>query len=157
LGQAHLTPEFFIGGLPEKKVYLGVMSILYRWAFSVGIPFCSHSRAVKAGLTGAQGLELTPEGDVVQLLLLLEQPLQLFHLPLPLVNLVFTYSKVLLLLGGGAGPSLGRCIQLLCIRKGSPGVGVMLGDVLHLQVETMLSGLHRRPLKHCHPHEHACP
>jgi hypothetical protein len=28
LRQAHLTPEFFIVGLPEKKVYLGHMSIL---------------------------------------------------------------------------------------------------------------------------------
>jgi hypothetical protein len=31
--------------------------------------------AVEAGLTGAQGLELTPEGDFVQLLPLLQQPL----------------------------------------------------------------------------------
>jgi hypothetical protein len=30
---------------------------------------------VEAGLMGAQGLELTPEGDVVQLLPLLQQPL----------------------------------------------------------------------------------
>jgi hypothetical protein len=28
LGQARLTPEFFAGGLPKKKVYLGGMSIL---------------------------------------------------------------------------------------------------------------------------------
>jgi hypothetical protein len=28
LGQAHLTPGFFAGGLPEKKVYLSGMSIL---------------------------------------------------------------------------------------------------------------------------------
>jgi hypothetical protein len=28
LGQARLTPDFFTGGLPEKKVYLGGMSIL---------------------------------------------------------------------------------------------------------------------------------
>jgi hypothetical protein len=28
LGQARLTPEFFVVGLPEKKVYLGGMSIL---------------------------------------------------------------------------------------------------------------------------------
>jgi hypothetical protein len=27
-GQTRLTPEFFTGGLPEKKVYLGGMSIL---------------------------------------------------------------------------------------------------------------------------------
>jgi hypothetical protein len=33
---------------------------------------------VEAGLTGAQGLELSPEGDVVQPLPLLQQPLQLF-------------------------------------------------------------------------------
>jgi hypothetical protein len=63
--------------------------------------------AVEAGLADAQGLELTPEGDVVQLLPLLQQPLQLFHLPYPLVDLVCAHSKVLLLLGDGAGPSLG--------------------------------------------------
>jgi hypothetical protein len=28
LGQAHLTPEFFTGGLTEKKVYLCGISIL---------------------------------------------------------------------------------------------------------------------------------
>jgi hypothetical protein len=28
LGQARLTPEFFAGGLPKKKVYLGGMSTL---------------------------------------------------------------------------------------------------------------------------------
>jgi hypothetical protein len=27
-GQARLTPEFFAGGLPKKKIYLGGMSIL---------------------------------------------------------------------------------------------------------------------------------
>jgi hypothetical protein len=27
-GQARLTPEFFTGGLPKKKVYLGGMNIL---------------------------------------------------------------------------------------------------------------------------------
>jgi hypothetical protein len=43
--------------------------------------------AVEVGLAGAQGLELMPEGDVVQLLPLLQQPLQLVHLPLPLVDL----------------------------------------------------------------------
>jgi hypothetical protein len=63
--------------------------------------------AVEAGLADAQGLELTPEGDVVQLLPLLQQPLQLFHLPYPLVDLVCAHSKVLLRLGDDAGPSLG--------------------------------------------------
>jgi hypothetical protein len=63
--------------------------------------------AVEAGLAGAQDLELSPEGDVVQLLPLLQQPLQLFHLPLLLVDLACARSKVLLLLGDGAGLSLG--------------------------------------------------
>jgi hypothetical protein len=66
--------------------------------------------AVEAGLTGAQGLELASEGDVVQLLPLLQQPVQLFHLPLLLVDLACVHSKVLLLLGDGAGLSLGRCV-----------------------------------------------
>jgi hypothetical protein len=102
--------------------------------------------AVEAGLVGAQGLELSPEGDVVQLLPLLQQPLQLFHLLLPLVDLACTRSKLLLLLCDGAGQS-----------KGPPGIGVTLGDGLHLQVETMLSGPRRHPLGHRHPLEHACP
>jgi hypothetical protein len=41
-------------------------------------------------------------------------------------------SEVLLLLGDGAGLSLGRCIQLPRIDKGPPGVDVTLGDGLHL-------------------------
>jgi hypothetical protein len=101
---------------------------------------------VEVGLTGAQGLRLSPEGDVVQLLPLLQQPLQLFCLQLPLVDLVCTRNKLLLLLGDGVGPSLGRCIQLPRIGKGPPGVDVTLGDGLHLQVETMLSGP-RHPLR----------
>jgi hypothetical protein len=112
---------------------------------------------VEAGLTGAQGLRLSPAGDVVQLLPLLQQPLQLFCLQLPLVDLVCMRNKLLLLLGDGVGPSLGRCIQLPRIGKGPPGVGVTLGDGLHLQVETMLSGPCRRPLGHRHQLEHACP
>jgi hypothetical protein len=28
LGQVRLTPEFFAGGLPKKKIYLGGISIL---------------------------------------------------------------------------------------------------------------------------------
>jgi hypothetical protein len=59
--------------------------------------------AVEAGLTGAKDLELSPEGDVTQLLPLLQQPLQLFHLLLPLVDLACTRNKLLLLLGDGAG------------------------------------------------------
>jgi hypothetical protein len=42
-------------------------------------------------------------------------------------------------------------------RQGPLGVGVTLGDGLHLQVETMLPGWRRRPLgHHCHL-EQACP
>jgi hypothetical protein len=67
------------------------------------------------------------------------------------------HSKVLLLLGDGAGLSLSRCIQLPRIIKGPPGVDVTLGDGLHLQVETMLPGPHRLPLRHLHPLEHAFP
>jgi hypothetical protein len=113
--------------------------------------------AVEASLVGAQGLELSLEGDVVQLLPLLQQPLQLFHLLLLLVDPACTRSKLLLLLGDGAGPSLTRCVQLPSIGKGPPGVGVMLGDGLHLQVETMLSGPRRRPLGHRRLLEHTCP
>jgi hypothetical protein len=112
---------------------------------------------VEAGLTGAQGLELSPEGEVVQLLPLLQQPLQLFHLLLPLVDLACTRSKLPLLLGDGVGPSLGRCVHLPCIGKGPPGVGVTLDDGLHLQVKTMLLGPRRCPLGHHRSLEHACP
>jgi hypothetical protein len=101
---------------------------------------------VEARLAGAQGLELSSEGVVIQLLPLLQQPLQLFHLLLPLVDLVCTCNKLLLLLGDDAGPSLGRCVQLPRIGKVPPGVGVTLGDGLHLQVETMLPGPHCCPL-----------
>jgi hypothetical protein len=65
---------------------------------------------IEVGFMGAQGLELAPKGDVIQLLPLLQQPLPLFHLPRPLVNLARTHSKVLLLLDDGTGPSLGRCV-----------------------------------------------
>jgi hypothetical protein len=41
--------------------------------------------------------------------------------------------------------------------KGPLGVGVTLGDGLHLQVETMLPGPRRRPLRHHRPLKHACP
>jgi hypothetical protein len=64
------------------------------------------------------------------------------------------HNKVILLLGDGTGPSLGRCVQLPRIGKGPPGVGVTR---LHLQVETMLLGPCRHPLGHRHPLEHACP
>jgi hypothetical protein len=89
--------------------------------------------AVEAGLVGAQGLELSLEGDVVQLLPLLQQPLQLFCLLLLLVDLACTRSKLLLLLGDGADPSLGQCVQLPRISKGPPGIDVTLGDGLHLR------------------------
>jgi hypothetical protein len=113
--------------------------------------------AVEAGLAGAQGLKLSPEGDVVQLLPPLQQPLQLFLLPLLLVDLACTHNKVLLLLGDGAVSSLGRCVQLPCIGKGPLGVGVTLGDGLHLQVKTMMPGPRCHPLGHRRPLEHACP
>jgi hypothetical protein len=77
---------------------------------------------LEADLVGAQDLELTPEGDVVQLLPLLQlalprlqQPLQLFHLPRPLVDLACTHSKVLLLLDDDVVLGLDRCVQLLRI------------------------------------------
>jgi hypothetical protein len=66
-------------------------------------------------------------------------------------------SKLLLLLADGTGPSLGRCVQLPRIGKGPSGVGVTLGDGLHLSVKTLLPGPRRQPLGHCHPLEHACP
>jgi hypothetical protein len=113
--------------------------------------------AVEAGLAGAQDLKLSSEGDVVQLLPLLQQPLQLFHLLLPLVDLSCTRIKLLLLLSDGTGPRLGRSVQLPRIGKGPSGVGVTMGDGLHLQVKTMLPGPRRRPLRHRHPLEHACP
>jgi hypothetical protein len=112
---------------------------------------------VKVGLVGAQGLELAPEGDVVQLLPLLQQPLQLFHLPHLLVDLAYAHSKVLLPLDDGAGRGHGRCVQLLRIGKGPLGVSVALADGLHLQVETMLPAPRYRPLRHPRPLEHACP
>jgi hypothetical protein len=112
---------------------------------------------VEAGLAGAHGLGLTPEGDVVQLFPLLQQPLQLFHLLRPLVDLACMHSKVLLLLDDSTDSGLGRCVQLLRISKGPLGVGVTLGNGLNLQVETMLSGSCHRPLRHCCPLEHACP
>jgi hypothetical protein len=65
-------------------------------------------------------------------------------------------SKLLLLLGDDADLSLGRCVQLPRIDKGPSRVGITLGDGLHLQVKTMLSGPHRGPLGHRHPLEHAC-
>jgi hypothetical protein len=63
--------------------------------------------AVEPGLAGAMDLKLSLEGDVVQLLPLLHQPLQLFHLLLLLVDLACTRSKLLLLLHDGTGLSLG--------------------------------------------------
>jgi hypothetical protein len=113
--------------------------------------------AIEAGLTGAQGLKLSPKGDVVQLLPLLQQPIQLFRLQLLLVDLACTRSKLLLLFGDNAGSSLDRCVQLPRISKGPPGVDVTLGDGLHLQVETMLPGPHHHPLGHRRSLEHACP
>jgi hypothetical protein len=61
-------------------------------------------------MTVSQSLELRssldPTGLHQQVLPLLHQPIQLFHLPLLLVDLACAQSKVLLLLGDGAGPSL---------------------------------------------------
>jgi hypothetical protein len=48
-------------------------------------------------------------------------------------------------------------LQLPRISKGPPGVGITLGDGLHLHVETMLPGPRCRSLGHRHPLEHACP
>jgi hypothetical protein len=64
----------------------------------------------EAGLAGAQDLELPAEGDVIYLLPLLQLPLQLIHLPRPLVDLMCTHDEVLLLLDDGVNPSLGRCV-----------------------------------------------
>jgi hypothetical protein len=125
----------------------------------------------KAGLAGAQDLELTTEGDVVQLLpllqlplpllqlplLLLQLPLQLLHLPRPLVDPTFAHGEVLLLLDDGAGPSLGQCVQLLRISKGLLGVSIVLGDGLRLQVKAMLSCSRHHPLRDRCPLEHAGP
>jgi hypothetical protein len=94
-------------------------------------------KAVDAGLAGAPGLKLAAEGDVVQLLSLLQLPLQLLHLPRLLVDLACTHSMVFLLLDDGASHAS--------------------GDGLHLQVEAMLPSPHRRPLGHRHPPEHVCP
>jgi hypothetical protein len=99
---------------------------------------------VEADLAGAQRLELSSEGDVIQLLLLLQQPLQLFCLLLPLVDLACTCSKLLLLLGDGAGPSLGRCVQLLRIGKGPSGRNHAVGPA-------------PPPSQHHCPLEHGCP
>jgi hypothetical protein len=84
-------------------------------------------------------LKAGPAGDVVQLfplqqlsLLLLQLPLQLFHLSRPLVDLACTHGEVLPLLDDGAGPSLHRCVQLLRVGKGPLGVSIVLSDGLHL-------------------------
>jgi hypothetical protein len=61
---------------------------------------------VEAGLAGAQGFELTSEGDVIQLFPLLQQPLHLFHRSRPLVDLASMHGKVLLLLDDNAGLGL---------------------------------------------------
>jgi hypothetical protein len=113
---------------------------------------------------GAQDLELVAEGDVIQLLLLLQLPLsllqlplQLLHLPHQLVDLSCTHGEVPLLLDDSAGPSLSRCVQLLCIGKGPLGVGVTLGDGPHLQVKAMQPCPGCRPLRDSHPLEHAGP
>jgi hypothetical protein len=42
---------------------------------------------IEAGLTGAQDLELTAKGDVIQLFPLLQLPLPLLQLPLSLLQL----------------------------------------------------------------------
>jgi hypothetical protein len=110
------------------------------------------------------------EGDVVQLfpllqlpllllqpLSLLQLPLQLLHLPHLLVDLVCVHGEVLLLLDDGVDPGLGRCIQLLHVGKGPLGVGVALSDGLHLQVEAMLSCPCCHPLRDRRPLEHAGP
>jgi hypothetical protein len=122
-------------------------------------------------LVGAQDLKLMAEGDVIQLLpllqmplpllqlplSLLQQPLQLLHLLRLLVDLSCGHGEVLLQLDDGAGPSFGRCMHLLRIGKGLLGVSVALGDSLHVQVGAMLPCPHRRPLRDHHPLRHAGP
>jgi hypothetical protein len=89
---------------------------------------------LEGGLTGAQDLKLAMEGDVVQLFRLLQLPLQLLHISRPLVDLACMHGEFLLLLDDGAGLGLGRCVELLRIGKGPLGLGVVLGDGLHLQL-----------------------
>jgi hypothetical protein len=138
---------------------------------SFSLPFEVSITTIEAGLAGTQDLKLTAEGDAIQLfpllqlplsllqlpLSLLQQPLQLFHLSCPPIDLAYAHGKVLLLLDDNVGPVLGRCVQLLRIGKGTHGVGVTLGDGLHLQVEAMLSCPHRHPLHDRRPFEHAGP
>jgi hypothetical protein len=80
--------------------------------------------SVEAGLAGTQSLELAAERDLVQLLLLQQPPLQLFHLSRPLVDLVRARGKILLLLDDDGDAGLGRSLQLLRIGECAPGVGV---------------------------------
>jgi hypothetical protein len=96
------------------------------------LPLKVSLMTIKAGLMGAQGLELVPKGDIVQLLPLLQQPLRLFHLLRPLVDLACAHSKFLLLLHDGTGLGLGRDVQLPHISRGPLGVGITLGNGLHL-------------------------
>jgi hypothetical protein len=70
---------------------------------------------------------------------------------------VCAHGEALLLLDDGAGTGLSRCVQLLRVGKGPHGVGVALGDGLHLHVEDMLSCPRCHPLRDRHPLEHASP
>jgi hypothetical protein len=114
-------------GLPTIRIELTGQDLGTGVLQSFLLPLEVGLTTVEAGLAGAQDLELTTEGDVVQLipllqlpLSLLKQSLQLFHLPHSLVDLACTHSKVLLLLDDGAGPGLDRCVQLLRIGKAPP-------------------------------------
>jgi hypothetical protein len=95
---------------------------------------------------GTQSLKLAAERDIIQLLLLQQLPLQLFHLTRPLVDLACARSKFLLLLDDDIGPGLGRSVQLLRISECTPGVDVTQFDSLRLQVETTLMSPCLHPL-----------
>jgi hypothetical protein len=62
-------------GIPGIRVELTVQDLGIDAHQSLLLSLEVGLTAVKAGLIGAQGLELSSEGDVVQLLPLLQQPL----------------------------------------------------------------------------------
>jgi hypothetical protein len=124
-----LVPQI---SLPAIRIELAGQNLGTGVLYSFSLPLEVGLTTVETDLAGAQDLELTAEGDVIQLFPLLQLPLQFLHLPRPLVDLVSAHDKVLLLLDDGAGLCLGRCVQLLCIGKGPLGVRVALGYGLHL-------------------------
>jgi hypothetical protein len=111
------------------------VGVLQRFPLSVEVGLTT----LEPGLMGAQDLKLATKGDVVQLfplqqlsLPLLQLPLQPFYISHSLVDLACAHGEVLLFLDDGVGPGLDRCVQLLHVSKGPLGVGVALGDGLHL-------------------------